>query len=73
MYGYKQNRVMTINTQDRYYYNYIKTVGINIEATNIPRNHLEEIKSIFDNGVTIWHTFREGVIVGDISKDNKEV
>ena len=73
MYGYKQNRVMTINTQDRYYYNYIKTVGVNIEATNIPRNHLEEIKSIFDNGVTIWHTFREGVTVGDISKDNKEV
>ena len=29
--------------------------------------------SIFDNGVTIWHIDREGVIVGDISRDNYEV
>ena len=73
MYGYKQNKVMTINITNRYYYNYIKTIGVNIHSESIPRNHLEQIKSIFDNGVTIWHTYREGVIVGDISKDNKEV
>ena len=73
MYGYKQNKVMNINTQNRYYYNYIKTVGANIQSSKIPRSHLEEIKSIFDNGVTIWHTFRDGVTVGDYSMDNKEV
>ena len=73
MYGYKQNKVMNINTQNRYYYNYIKTVGVNIQSSKIPRSHLEEIKSIFDNGVTIWHTFRDGVTVGDYSMDNKEV
>ena len=73
MYGYKQNKVMNINTQNRYYYNYIKTVGANIQSSKIPRSHLEEIKSIFDNGVTIWHTFRDGVTVGDYSMDNREV
>ena len=73
MYGYKQNRVMTINIANRYYYNYIKTVGVNIFGEKIPRNHLEKIKQIFDNGVTIWHTYRDGVTVGDYSMDNKEV
>ena len=73
MYGYKQNKVMNINTQNRYYYNYIKTVGANVQSSKIPRSHLEEIKSIFDNGVTIWHTFRDGVTVGDYSMDNREV
>ncbi|MGM9834342.1 MAG: hypothetical protein ACI31M_00995 [Bacilli bacterium] len=73
MYGYKQNKVMNINTQNRYYYNYIKTVGANVQSSKIPRSHLEEIKSILDNGVTIWHTFRDGVTVGDYSMDNKEV
>ena len=73
MYGYKQNKVMNINTQNRYYYNYIKTVGANIQSSKIPRSHLEELKTIFDNGVTIWHTFRDGVTVGDYSMDNREV
>ena len=73
LYGYKQNRVMSININNRYYYNYIKTVGANIHGEKIPRNHLEQIKQIFDNGVTIWHTYRSGLEVGDYSMDNKEV
>lgn len=74
MYGYKQNRILDItNLRTRYYYNYIKTVGVNIKANNIPKSHIEEIKKIFDKGVTFWHIDREGVIVGDYSKDNKEV
>lgn len=73
MFGYKQNKVMKINTRDRYHYNYIKTVGINLSAEYIPRNHLEQLKEIFDNGVTIWHIGRQGVKVGDYSKDNYEV
>ena len=73
MYGYKQNKILIPNIRNRYYYNYIKTVGANLKSNNIPRSHFEQLKSIFDNGVTIWHIDREGVIVGDISKDNYEV
>ena len=60
MYGYKQNKILPISTRSRYYFNYIKTVGCNITA-NIPRNHLEALKSIFNNGVTLWHIDRDGV------------
>lgn len=73
MFGYKQNKVLTPNYRNRYYFNYIKTVGCNISGDSIPRQHLEELKSVFDNGTTVWHIDRNGVIVGDISKDNYEV
>ena len=73
MFGYKQNKVMTINRRNRHYYNYIKTIGVNIKSSGVPRNHLEEIKSIYNNGVTIWHIDREGVEVGNYSMDNYEV
>lgn len=74
MYGYKQNKVMNINKRDRYYYNYVKTIGVNIKSlAGIPRNYLEEIKSIYNNGVTIWHIDRNNVTVGDYSMDNYEV
>lgn len=72
MYGYKQNKVMNVNTRNRYYYNYVKTIGANITGT-LPRSILEQIKTIFDNGVTIWHIDREGVKALDYSNDNYEV
>ena len=73
MFGYKQNKILRPNIRNRYYYNYIKTVGANLKTTNMPRSHAEQLKAIFDNGVTIWHIDREGVTVGDISNDNYEV
>ena len=73
MYGYKQNKILTPNIRNRYYYNYIKTIGCNLKSNQIPRSHFEQLKSIFDAGVTIWHIDREGVVVGDISNDNYEV
>lgn len=73
MFGYKQNKILLPNLRNRYYYNYIKTVGCNIKGENVPRTHLDELKGIFDNGVTIWHYDRERVIVGDYSKDNYEI
>lgn len=74
MFGYKQNKVMYLDTRSRYYFNYVKTVGVNIKAQGIPRSVLEEIKSIYDNGVTIWHIDRPKFnFVGDYSKDNYEV
>lgn len=73
MYGYKQNRLMGIDKRSRKYYNYIKTIGINFQTFGIPKEHVETLKNIYNNGVTIWHVDREGVIVGDYSNDNVEV
>lgn len=74
MFGYKQNKVMPINRRSRNFFNYIKTVGVNIKSSGVPRNYVEELKSIYDNGVTIWHIDRKDFnFVGDYSKDNYEV
>ena len=54
MYGYKINDVKIPNITGRTNWNYVKTIGANIEG-DIPENHLNEIKSIFNNGVTLWH------------------
>ena len=61
MYGYKVNTVKVPNTTGRANWNYIKTVGCYILA-DIPQEDLQEIKNMFDNGLTIWHnpsTFRD--------------
>ena len=54
MFGYKVNLVTIPNITGRQNWNYVKTIGANIEG-NIPENDLNEIKSIFNNGVTLWH------------------
>ena len=54
MYGYKVNSLETINIHKRTYFDYIKTIGCNIIG-NIPQKDLEEIRNLFDNGLTIWH------------------
>lgn len=54
MYGYKVNSLEVINPHKRVYYDYIKTIGCNIIG-NIPQKDLEEIRGLFDNGITIWH------------------
>ena len=54
MFGYKVNDVSLPNLTGRRNWNYIKTIGANIEG-NIPENDLNEIKSLFNNGITLWH------------------
>lgn len=54
MYGYKVNSVRVPQFTSRSNWNYIKTIGINIEA-QIPQGDLQSIKEIFNNGVTMWH------------------
>lgn len=54
MFGYKVNRVKTPNVNGRYNWNYVKTVGCYIEA-DIPQDDLQQIKNMFDAGITIWH------------------
>ena len=50
-------------------WNYIKTIGANIEG-NIPEDDLNELKAIFNNGVTIWHKASTYL---DYSQDNSIV
>ena len=80
MYGYKQSRLMNIDLRSRYFYNYVKTIGANVQVkrgvrTKIPTLYMEEIKSIFDNGTTLWHVDRKEykVRIGNYSYDNTEM
>lgn len=54
MYGYKINLVKQPNLTGRQNWNYVKTINANITG-DIPQNDIEILKSIFNNGVTIWH------------------
>ena len=54
MYGYLTNTVKQPNLKNRPNWNYIKTIGANILG-DIPQGDLQAIKSMFDNGVTLWH------------------
>ena len=53
-YGYKVNSLKTPNITGRVYWNYVKTVGCNVTA-NAPQEDIEEIRALFDRGITIWH------------------
>ena len=66
MFGYATNRVKLPNITGRRNWNYVKTVGCYIEA-DIPQDDLAEIKTMFDNGITIWHN---PLYFGDYSQAN---
>lgn len=54
MYGYQRNLVKVPNLNNRPNWNYIKTINANIIG-NIPELDILAIKSLFDNGITLWH------------------
>ena len=54
MFGYKVNEVKVPNITGRRNWNFVKTIGCYIEA-DIPQDDLQEIKSMFDKGITFWH------------------
>lgn len=54
MFGYKVNKVKTPNITGRTNWNFVKTVECNFEG-DIPQQHLQIIKQIFNNGITLWH------------------
>lgn len=54
MFGYKVNTLKIPNITGRQNWNYVKTIGCNVTA-DIPQEDIEEIKGMFNNGVTIWH------------------
>ena len=67
-YGYKVNRVKIPNLHTRQSYNYVRTIDCVITG-NVNENSLERIKSIFNSGVTLWHTDD----IGNYSLSNNEI
>ena len=55
MFGYKVNRVKMPNFHTRQNWNFVQTVSCTIIA-NLNNEDLQEIKNVFDNGITLWHT-----------------
>ena len=54
VFGYQVNRVKMPNITGRRNWNYVKTHGCYIDA-DIPQEDLQQIKDMFNNGVTLWH------------------
>ena len=54
MFGYKTNRMKMPNITGRSNWNYVKTQGCNLIG-DVPQGDLQQIKSMFNNGITIWH------------------
>ena len=54
MFGYKVNSVKIPNVTGRTNWNYVKTIDCNFDG-NIPQTDLNVIKTMFNNGVTLWH------------------
>ena len=54
MYGYQVNAVKVPNRTGRRNWNFVKTIGCNI-ISHIPQEDLQEIKLMFDSGITLWH------------------
>lgn len=59
MYGYKTNEVKVPNFHTRRYWNYVQTKGCVILG-DFNADDLVELKAIFDNGITLWHTDQVG-------------
>lgn len=54
MYGYQTNEIKIPNIDNRPNWNYIKTIGCNIDGF-IPPEDKAIIENQFNNGITIWH------------------
>jgi len=54
MYGYQVNSLKVPNITGRTNWNYVKTLECNLIGS-LPESGVEELKEIFNNGVTIWH------------------
>lgn len=55
MFGYKVNEVKIPNFHTRRYWNYVQTSSCVITG-KFNNEDLQELKNVFDNGITLWHT-----------------
>ena len=71
-YGYAQNKIIQPSFSGRKYWNYLKTQDVRLKVPNAPKSHLNQLKAIFDNGVTVWHV-ENGNMFENTEKDNVEI
>ena len=71
-YGYAFNDYAVPNIYSRQHYNFLKCNLCHLISDNIPREHQEEIKQIFESGITLWH-LENGVTPLDYSVSNNPV
>jgi len=73
-YGYSYKKFTTPNLKSRYYFNYIQAPDMCID-TGIDNEYISKLKSIFANGITIWH-YRDSATWGGVENyqyDNVEM
>ena len=68
-YGYAFNDYAVPDIYSRQHYNFLKCNVCHLISETIPREHQEEIKQIFESGVTLWH-LENGVTPLDYSVSN---
>lgn len=71
-YGYAQNKYMRLSLANRKYFTFIKTNICNVIGEKIPHADLEEIKAIFNSGITFWNMDNVNTI-GNYQVNNEEV
>lgn len=64
-YGYNVSEFKVPELDCRRSWNYVKTIGMQLHG-EIPATAMRSIESMFDNGVTLWHTWE----IGNYSLDN---
>ena len=69
-FGYKCNDFKKPDLRSRYYFNYIKTIGANIN-TGIDADFRNELVTIYDKGITIFH-YRDSQTFKGINNYNYE-
>ena len=72
LYGYAQNKLMQPSFKGRKYWNYLQTADCHLKVPNCPKEHLQQLKQIFDSGVTVWHK-ANGEMFENTDKDNVEI
>ena len=72
LYGYAQNQLMQPSFKGRKYWNYLQTSDCHLKVPNCPKEHLQQLKQIFDEGVTVWHK-ANGEMFENTEKDNVEL
>ena len=68
-FGYATNRVKVPNITSRKSWNYVKTIGSNVDG-NIAGDDKQKIDAIFNSGITFWHN---GDNIDNYSLDNSPV
>lgn len=68
MFGYKQNKTKIPNFKTRRYWNFVHTKGCTITGF-ISNDDMVALKTIFDNGITLWHTDD----IGNYALDNEVI